>query len=90
MTTRQKKKLYKKRYHVDRIGKNVSIKRSLDASYVVTRRILKTMEKVIMRGLDGCKGCEGCKYNGCRWNEEPCDSCTINNNHYEARGENDK
>ena len=86
MTTRRKKKLYKKRYHVDRIGKNVSIKRSLDASYVVTRRILKIFDKVILRG----DGCIGCKHIGLPWDEEPCDSCTGEDNHYEARGENDK
>lgn len=83
MTTRQKKKLYKKRYHVDRIGKDVNIKRSLDASYVVTRRILKVIEKAIMRGT----GCTGCKHIGLSWDEEPCDSCTGESNHYEAEGE---
>ena len=87
MTTRQKKKLYKKRYHVDRIGKGVNIKRSLDTNYVVTRRILKVFDKAIMRGADGFKECEECKHIGRRWDEEPCDSCTGKDNHYEARGE---
>lgn len=41
MTTRQKKKLLKRRYHIDHINRNVNIKRTLDMNYVQTRWLLR-------------------------------------------------
>ena len=50
MTTRQKKKLLKRRYHIDRINRNVNIKRSLDMNYVFIRRVLREIDKAILGG----------------------------------------
>ena len=50
MTTRQKKKLLKRRYHIDRIGRNINIKRTLDVNYVLIRRVLREMDKAILGG----------------------------------------
>ena len=44
MTTRQKKKLLKRRYHIDRINRNINIKRTLDINYVLIRRVLREMD----------------------------------------------
>ena len=41
MTTRQKKKLLKRRYRIDSINRNINIKRTLDMNYVQTRWLLR-------------------------------------------------
>ena len=33
------------------------------------------------------RGCEGCKYSSLSWDEEPCDTCRLETDHYEERGE---
>lgn len=50
MNTRQKKKLLKRRHHIDRLNRNVNIKRSLDVNYVLIRRVLREIDKAILGG----------------------------------------
>ena len=52
MNTRIKKKKFKERYHVDKLNRNVSIKRSADVNFVLIRRVLHRMDKALFEGWE--------------------------------------